>query len=120
VGAHGAVASRELGDTVTEAALADHRAAPLPEKVRAALELLEKVTLTPDEVTADDVRPLKALGVSRQAVEDALLVGYCFNQITRLADAFGFEVVSREAFHASAAMLLSRGYQLPFRTKPSA
>lgn len=104
---------------MTAAALADHRAAPLPEKVRAALDLLEKVTLAPDQVTADDVRPLKALGVSRTAVEQALLVGYCFNQIARLADALGFEVVSREAFDATAAMLLSRGYQLPFRTKPA-
>jgi hypothetical protein len=77
------------------------------------------VTLSPDQVSADDVRPLKALGVSREAVEHALLVGFCFNHITRLADAFGFEVVSREAFDASAQMLLSRGYQMPFRTTPA-
>lgn len=103
---------------MTAAALEDHRTAPLPPKVKAALDLLEKLTRAHTAVTADDVRPLKQLGVSREAVEDALLVGFCFNHITRLADAFGFEVVTRQAFDASAKMLLRQGYRLPFHTRP--
>ncbi|MEW5742398.1 MAG: hypothetical protein AB1938_26005 [Myxococcota bacterium] len=103
---------------MTAAALADHRTAPVPEKVRAALTLLEKVTLRPGEVTAADVRPLKELGVTRQAVEHALWVGFCFNHIARLADAFGWEVPDRAGFDASAKMLLSQGYLMPFRTSP--
>ncbi len=103
---------------MTEAALDDHHAADLPERVKAALDLLEKVTQAHERVTAEDVRPLKRLGVSRAGVEQALLVGFCFNHITRLADALGFEVGPREAFDASAKMLLSQGYRMPFHTRP--
>lgn len=104
---------------MTAAALENHRAAPLPDKVKAALDLLEKVTTAHAAVTADDVRPLKQLGVSREGVEEALLVGFCFNHITRLADAFGFEVVTRQAFDASAKLLLAQGYRLPFHSRPA-
>jgi hypothetical protein len=61
-------------------------------------------------VTADDIRPLLALGVTRAQIEDALNVSFAFNVITRLADTFGFEVVTPAAFAAGADRLLSRGY----------
>jgi len=53
-----------------------------------------------------------AAGVSRQQIEDALNVAFAFNVITRLADAFQFEVGPRASFDAGAKMLLSRGYKL--------
>lgn len=97
--------------------VADYRTAPIDEKLRAMLGLLEKVTRD-EVVTAADVAPLKALGLTREAIEGALLVGYCFNQINRLADALGWEVPDRAGFDASAKMLLSQGYLMPFRTPP--
>ena len=104
-----------LGDSVVDAALADWRTAPVEERVRATLGLLEKVTLTPESVGKDDVAPLRALGVSRQAVEDALVVCFCFNLIDRLADAFGWHVPDKKGFAASATALLRQGYKMPFR-----
>ena len=56
--------------------------------------------------------PLLALGVTRQQVEDALMVAWAFNVITRLADTFEFHVGPRSAFDASAKFLLGRGYRL--------
>lgn len=103
---------------MTQAVLADHRTARIDSKLRATLDLLEKVTLHPQELTPGDVAPLKALGLTREAVESALLVAFCFNQIARLADAFGWEVLDEDGFNASAANLLSHGYLMPFRTEP--
>jgi len=50
-------------------------------------------------------------GVSRQQVEDALAVCAAFNTTDRLADAFGFELLSAEGFEAGAKYLLKRGYE---------
>ena len=52
-----------------------------------------------------------AAGATRQQVEDALAVCAAFNMTDRLADAFGFEVLSPEGFEAGAKYLLKRGYR---------
>ena len=49
------------------------------------LEYLEKVTLKPSEVTADDAARLYAAGVSKQAAQDALYVSFVFNIHDRMA-----------------------------------
>jgi alkylhydroperoxidase family enzyme len=100
-----------LGDELVESVLADLDRAPINEPLRATLAFLRKVTREHEAVTADDVRALLALGVSRAQIEDALNVGFAFNVITRLADTFQFEVGSRASFDASAKMLLGRGYR---------
>ena len=94
-----------------QAVLADPATAPIAEPLRATLAFLRKVTRQHEAVTADDVRALLALGVTRAQVEDALHVGFAFNVITRLADTFEFEVGPRAAFEAGAESLLSRGYK---------
>jgi alkylhydroperoxidase family enzyme len=94
-----------------QAVLADPASAPIAEPLRTTLAFLRKVTRAHDDVTADDVRGLLALGVSRAQVEDALDVGFAFNVITRLADTFEFEVGPRAAFEAGAKILLGRGYK---------
>ena len=57
------------------------------------------------------MREVLAAGVSAQQVEDALAVCVAFNTTSRLADAFGFEVLSIEGFDAGAKYLLKRGYR---------
>lgn len=44
-------------------------------------------------------------------MEDALAVCYAFNVTNRLANAFGFEMMSPEGFEAGAKYLLRRGYR---------
>jgi alkylhydroperoxidase family enzyme len=62
-------------------------------------------------LSAEDVRAVLDTGVSRQQVEDALAICYAFNVTNRLANAFGFEVLSQEGFQAGAKYLLRRGYR---------
>ena len=94
-----------------QAVLDDLARAPIAEPLRATLAFLRKVTREHSAVTADDVRVLLALGVTRAQVEEALNVGFAFNVITRLADTFAFEVGSRASFDAGARHLLGRGYK---------
>jgi alkylhydroperoxidase family enzyme len=95
-----------------QGALADLASAKVSEKLRAMLEVLAKVTRDHTSVTADDMRALLAVGVTRSQIEDALMVSWCFNVITRLADTFEFHVGPQSAFDSSAKMLLSRGYKI--------
>ena len=92
--------------------LADYRTAPIDEKLRATLGFLEKLTLKPGEVTRDDAKAVRALGVSRQALEDAMMVCAGFCMIDRIADATGFHVPEKKAFDIGAKALLRFGYKL--------
>jgi alkylhydroperoxidase family enzyme len=62
-------------------------------------------------LSAEDARAVLDTGVSRQQIEDALAICYAFNVTNRLANAFGFEVMSPEGFQAGAKYLLRRGYR---------
>ncbi len=97
---------------MVQGALADLASAKVSDKLRATLGMLAKVTRDHAAVTADDMRALLAIGVTRSQIEDALMVSWCFNVITRLADTFEFHVGPQAAFDASAKMLLKRGYKI--------
>ena len=103
-----------LGDEVVRAALADWRSAPLDEPVRATLGFVQRVTLEPAAVGPADLLPLRAAGVSDEAIEDALAVVLLFDLVNRVADALGFEPLSRsvspEEFLAHEAAMLEHGY----------
>jgi alkylhydroperoxidase family enzyme len=92
------------------AALNDLESAPIGEGLRATLRMLGKLTRD-GRVSAEDMRAVLATGVSRQRVEDALAVCYAFNVTNRLANAFGFEILTAEGFKAGAKYLLQRGYR---------
>ena len=79
-------------------------------RVRAALALLETMTLRPDELRAADVAPLLEAGVSEAGVVDALSVGFLFNTIDRIADSLGFLAVTSEGYGKSADRILKHGY----------
>ena len=100
-----------MGSAAVDASLTDVERAPIAEPLRATLQFLRKVTREHGNVTADDVANLRALGVTKQQIRDALNVCWCFNVITRLADTFCFHVGPQSAFDASAKFLLSRGYR---------
>jgi uncharacterized peroxidase-related enzyme len=111
VGAHSATARRAYQDGPRVAAvLADLESAPVAEPLRATLRMLGKLTRE-GTVGAVDMREMLAAGVSPQQVQDALAVCVAFNTTDRLADAFGFEVLSPEGFEAGAKYLLKRGYR---------
>lgn len=92
--------------------LADYRTAPIDEKLRAMLGLLETFTLRPDEMTAEDVRAVLATGVSREAIRDAFYVAFLFNTYDRLADTLGWELPEDRYYPKAGKFLLKQGYKL--------
>ena len=110
IGAHTATAAQASGNEVmVAAALADLESAPVADGLRATLRILGKLAAD-GNLTADDVRGVLDTGVTRQQVEDALAICYAFNVTNRLANAFGFDVLTPEGFQAGARYLLRRGY----------
>lgn len=110
IGAHSAVAVRGMGKAVVDAVLVDYRSAPISDTLKAALEFIEKITTTPDNVTADDAGNAMRVGVSRDDLQDAAAVAALFAIVTRYANALCFEIPSPADFDKAARMLLRRGY----------
>ncbi len=109
---HGAVAALEVGPELIAAVHADWRTAPVSRPVAAALQLASALTLAPDQVSADDIEPLRSVGVSAEAIADVVHICGIFNTINRIADAVDFAVPDDEGQQASAEALLKRGYTL--------
>ncbi len=97
-------------DAKVQAVLTDVKTAPIDDKLRATLRMLGKLTKE-HAVSADDMRALLALGVTKSQIEDALAVGFAFNVTARLAEAFGFTMATPQAFASGAKYLLARGYR---------
>jgi uncharacterized peroxidase-related enzyme len=111
IGAHTATARLAFRDgPLVAAVLADLESAPISEPLRATLRMLGRLTAE-GKVGGDDMREVLAAGVTRRQVEDALAVCAAFTITDRLADAFGFEVLTPDGFEAGAKYLLKRGYK---------
>lgn len=99
-----------MAEVVASGMRGDWKTGPLRAEARAILPFLEKLTLAPDAVGSEDVRELRAAGLSDDAIRDAIYVCMAFNVIDRIADAFDFEVPSPEHVRAAARFLLKMGY----------
>jgi uncharacterized peroxidase-related enzyme len=111
IGAHTATAGRAYQDPPKVAAvLTGLDSAPIGEALRATLRMLGTLTRE-GRLGAGDMRAVLTAGASRQQIEDALAVCFAFNTTNRLADTFGFELLSPEGFEAGASYLLKRGYR---------
>lgn len=109
---HSAVAEKAWGSAdAVKAVLDDYRSAKLDPKLRTTLAFLEKLTLTPAEVGAADIEPMRAAGVRADAMRDAVEVAALFNVIDRLADAFDFDVATPADGPRTAFILLKLGYR---------
>ena len=74
------------------------------------LGVLEAFTLTPDALSARDIRPVLAAGVTREAIVDAFYVAFLFNTYDRLADTLGWELPDEGYYPKAGQFLLKRGY----------
>jgi uncharacterized peroxidase-related enzyme len=110
IGAHRAIAVKGMDPAVADATLADHRTAPIGDRLRAALTFLETMTKNPDALKSADARRALAAGLSVDDLKDAAAVGATFAIITRNANALDFEIPSSADFDSAAGMLLKRGY----------
>lgn len=97
---------------MVDAVLRDFRTAPVSDKLRAMLGYLHTVTLQPGAVGPADLEPLRAAGVSDQAIADAVHVCAAFQIYDRLADSLGWHVPAEPDFFSSQARyLLKTGYE---------
>lgn len=79
--------------------------------MRKTLGVIEKLTLSPDQLQSDDLSLLRAEGLTDQAIADAIYVCVGFNIINRVADALGVRVPPPEVFVRGAKFLLIVGYK---------
>jgi alkylhydroperoxidase family enzyme len=94
------------------AVIKDYRTAPINERVRATLRLLETFTLRPEELGPADVRAVLATGVTREMIRDAMYVAFLFNTYDRLADTLGWEIPEESYYPKAGKFLLKKGYKL--------
>jgi len=88
----------------------NYRTAPIDEKLRAMLSLLETFTLNPEQMTATRVREVVGKGVTREAIRDAFYVAFLFNVYDRLADTLGWELPDPRYYLKAGKFLLKKGY----------
>ena len=79
-----------LPQETLDAVLEDWTTADIPERTRAALRLLEMMTLHPLDINPDFVQRLRGDGLDDHAIREAANVGFHYNLINRVADAFDF------------------------------
>jgi len=109
--AHTAVAVLGTGDDEWVAAVLENwRTAPVNEKLRRTLGFLEKLTVSPSEVSPEDIESVRSVGVSDKAIEEVMHVCFLFSVMDRLADAFGFDMPSAKDFQRGGRVLYSFGY----------
>ena len=97
---------------MTRQVLDDYTTAPIDERLRTTLKLLHKMTLDHGHLGPDDVRAVLKLGVTKEAVADAMEVAFLFNIYDRLADTMGWDVPKDSGYYQLAARRLLRdGYQ---------
>jgi len=91
--------------------LDDYRTAPIDEKLRAMLGLLETFTLHPEQLSANGVREVLDAGVTREQVRDAFYVAFLFNTYDRLADTLGWQLPDARYYTKAGQFLLKKGYK---------
>jgi alkylhydroperoxidase family enzyme len=110
VGAHGAVAAKEMQRPAVDEVFSDFRTAPISERLKSALAFLEVMTLRPKDLWAEHAKAALSAGVSPDALIDAIAVGALFSIVTRYADALDFAMPTPEELERAAKMLLKPGY----------
>ena len=97
-----------IDDHVVNAVLEDYHTAPISDELRSMLSFLDKLTRTPDQVTAEDIVPLKAAGIPEVGIAEAIYVCFLFSTINRIADALDFKNYTKG--NRSARFLYHIGY----------
>jgi uncharacterized peroxidase-related enzyme len=110
-GIHERTAELLLGEDASKRL--DRPGEALEPRLAATFELLEQVTLAPDDLSPADMARVLAAGVSAAEIEDALYVAFAFNAINRLANAFGFDWATEADRRRLAAGLNRMRYHVP-------
>jgi uncharacterized peroxidase-related enzyme len=65
------------------------RTAGLPEHTQTALTFAEKLTLTPSQMSQEDIKSLRQHGYTDEDIHDITQIVAYFNYLNRIADALG-------------------------------
>jgi uncharacterized peroxidase-related enzyme len=109
---HRTTAARYLGDQAVSDALDDPKERGIPEKLRATLAFLEKLTVSPKDVSAEHVAAMRRAGVTDEGIRCAAAICSQFCIVNRLADTFGFERETPRQLANHAKTLTKRNYRL--------
>lgn len=90
---------------VVDAVLEDWRSAPISPRLRAGLRLLEAATVHPADIDRGFVDSLTAAGLSVEELEEAANIGFFFNFMNRVSDAFDFDIPTDDQRRRQAKML---------------
>lgn len=108
--AHAAAASELLGsEELVAKVLADRESAPIAENEKALLRFVEKVTYASSEITAEDMKPLRAAGWDDEAIYFTITTCALFNFYNRWISSTGVPAMSDE-MHRWQGKLLAKGY----------
>lgn len=98
---HGAALRQFTGDPVTSDLVAvNWRQTDLPARERAIAEYAELLTRAPDEVTREDLEPLREVGMDDHQIMELVQVIGMFNMTNRVATAIG--LAPNEEYHSHA------------------
>lgn len=93
-----------------ERVLAEDPTVALSPELAAVLPFLKALTLEPWSLQPADLEPLRAAGLSDQAIEEAIAVCACFSAVDRLADAFDFPMSTASQKQLNVTLLTKLGY----------
>jgi alkylhydroperoxidase family enzyme len=96
---------------LVKAALDSWETAPLDDKLSSVLRFLQKLNLSPQQVTSADIETMRSAGLSDKAIEEAIYVCFCFNVMDRLADAFDIDILTPKQFKKGGRFLFRLGYK---------
>lgn len=112
VGIHTGTATLAYPTEVTLERLDAWRDGSFGPRITPVLAVLELAIVQPAEIRAE-LAAVRSAGVSDQALEDALAVGFLFNVVNRLANALDFRCESETDRLTAARMLMRFDYRIP-------
>lgn len=104
-------------DTI-DAVLADWTAAPVSERVRGGLKLVEALTTHPQDIDAELVASLTKVGLDVEAMEEAANLSFHFNLMNRFSDAFDYPLLDEQQ-RRKAAKMLDRAARVRVAPRPN-
>ena len=99
-----------FGQEVVDAVMADWQAAPVSKEVRAALGFLTKFVPPEEDFGPEDIAKMREVGLSKDAIKDLMYVSWCFQNLSRWMDAFGFPTHTSRLLKVAGRGLWSMGY----------
>jgi uncharacterized peroxidase-related enzyme len=115
--AHAPVAAQLLGKELVDEVLADLESSRLDLRHKELFRYIGKLADNPATVTASDIKGLKKVGWSEEAIYDALTVASVFKFYNTWNNGSGVQEMSSADYLHSGNRLLSMGYCMDFSLK---